>query len=219
MKIALSEQQKERYVKGAECLIMILLTFVVCNFSFFSSFEKLLLDRLYQKPRGINNTIKIIAIDKPTLREIGAMGTWSRQVYADLIDRLGSCPDIIVMDLMLFNDMDTAGDQALRDACSSNPGIVSGSYINYNSVYRYSESGKGYIDNYNIESIDQPIMADVCETGFVNALPDQDGVLRSALITVDHGGEQLESLSYRAYRMYCQKHQITERPRHSKTAE
>ena len=210
MKITLSEQQKEQCVKVAECLIMILLTFVVCNFNCFSSFEKLLLDRLYQKPRGINNTIKIIAIDKPTLRDIGAMGTWSRQVYADLLDKLGTYPDIIVMDLMLFSDMDAAGDQALRDACSRNPGIVAGSYINYNSVYRYTDSGKGYIDNYNIESIDQPIMSDVCETGFVNALPDQDGVLRSALITVNRDGEQLESLSYRAYRMYCQKHRLGE---------
>ena len=210
MKINLSEQQKELCVKVAESLIITLLTFVVCYFNIFSSFEKLLLDGLYQKPRGINNTIKIIAIDKPTLREIGAMGTWSRQVYADLIGKLGDYPDILVMDLMLFGDMDPDGDRALHDACSRNPYIVSGSYINYNSVYRYTESGKGYIDNYNIESIDQPIMADVCQTGFVNTLPDQDGVLRSALITVDNNGEQLESLSYRAYRMYCEKHQIRE---------
>ena len=150
MKIELSEQQHEQFVKVIECLAITLLTFVVCYFNIFSSFEKLLLDRLYQKPRGINNTIKIIAIDKPTLREIGAMGTWSRQVYADLIDRLGDYPDMIVMDLMLFNDMDADGDQALRDSCSRNPCIVSGSYINYNRVYRYDASGRGYSDNYNI---------------------------------------------------------------------
>ena len=211
MKIALSEKQHEQFIKVIESLAIILLTFVACYFNIFSSFEKLLLDKLYQKPRGINNSIKIIAIDKPTLREIGAMGTWSRDVYADLIDKLGEYPDIIVMDLMLFNEMDAEGDQALHDACTRNPYIVSGSYINYNSVYRYSASGRGYIDNYNIESIDQPIMADVCETGFVNAMPDQDGVLRSALITVEDNGEQLESLSYRAYRLYCQKHELPEK--------
>ena len=210
MKNALSEKQHELWVKVAECILIILLTFIVCYFNFFSSFEKLLLDKLYQKPRGINNTVKIIAIDKPTLREIGAMGTWSRQVYADLIDKLGDYPDLIVMDLMLFSDMDADGDQALRDVCGRNPNVIAGSYINYNSVYRYNEDGKGYIDNYNIESIDQPIMSDVCETGFVNAMPDQDGVLRSALLTVDNNGELLESLSYRAYRMYCQKHQLSE---------
>ena len=210
MKINVSESQKELYIKVAETVVLILLTFVVCFFNLFSSFEKLLIDGLYQKPRGINNKIKIVAIDTQTLREVGAMGTWSRQVYADTLDALGNYPDIIVMDLMLFGDMDAAGDQALYDACSRNPDIVSGCYINYSSVYRYTESGKGYIDNYNIESIDQPIMEEVCQTGFVNTMPDQDGVLRSAIITVDNQGEQLESLSYRAYRMYCQKHQIAE---------
>ena len=210
MKKAMSEQQNELFIKVAESLIIILFAFIVCYFNFFSSFEKLMLDSFYQKPRGINNNIKIVAIDKPTLREIGAMGTWSRQVYADLIDKLGDYPDLIVLDLMLSSEMDTEGDKALYDSCSRNPDIVSGSYINYNSVYRYDKSGRGYIDNFNIESIDQPIMSDVCETGFVNAMPDQDGVLRSALITVNNNEEQLESLSYRAYRMYCQKHQLSE---------
>ena len=75
MKTNLSEQQKELCIKASETLILILLTFLVCYFNLFSSFEKLLVDSLYQKPRGINNRIKIIAIDKQTLREIGAMGT------------------------------------------------------------------------------------------------------------------------------------------------
>ena len=204
-----TEQQKSLYVKLAETLVIVLVTFVVCFFNIISSFEKLLTDRLYQKPRGINNKIKIVAIDMRTLREIGAMGTWSRQVYADLLDTLGDYPDVIVMDLMLFGEMDASGDQALRDACARNPDIVTGSYINYNSVYRYREDGTVYIDNYNIETIDEPFMADVCQTGFVNSLPDTDGVMRTALLTADRDGQQLCSLSYRAYQMYCEKHGIT----------
>ena len=137
MKTNLSEQQKELCIKASETLILILLTFLVCYFNLFSSFEKLLVDSLYQKPRGINNRIKIIAIDKQTLREIGAMGTWSRQVYADLLDKLGDYPDIVVMDLMLFGDMDAAGDQALREACSRNPYVISGCYINYTSQLQH----------------------------------------------------------------------------------
>ncbi len=204
-----TEQQKSLYVKLAETLVIVLVTFVVCFFNIISSFEKLLTDRLYQKPRGINNKIKIVAIDMRTLREIGAMGTWSRQVYADLLDTLGDYPDVIIMDLMLFGEMDASGDQALRDACARNPDIVTGSYINYNSVYSYREDGTVYIDNYNIETIDEPFMADVCQTGFVNSLPDTDGVMRTALLTADRDGQQLCSLSYRAYQMYCEKHGIT----------
>ena len=214
MQPKLTEQQRSFYIKLAETIVIILVTFVVCFFNIISSFEKLLTDRLYQKPRGINNKIKIVAIDMRTLREIGSMGTWSRQVYADLLNTLGDYPDVVVMDLMLFGGMDEAGDQALRDACIRNPDVVTGSYINYNSVYRYSEDGTVYIDNYNIEAIDEPYMADVCQTGFVNSLPDTDGVMRTALLTADQDGQQLCSLSYRAYQMYCEKHGITpNRPR------
>jgi electron transport complex protein RnfE len=46
---------------------------------------------------------------------------------------------------------------------------------------RTGNDGQMYVDNFNIEAIDRPIMNEVCQTGFVNALPDTDGVLRSAL--------------------------------------
>ncbi len=191
-----------------EAILIILLTFVVCYFNILSSFEKLLTDRIYQRPRSINNNIKIIAIDNQTLREIGTMGTWSRQVYADVLNSLGDYPDVIVMDLMITGKMDAEGDQALHDACAARSNIVAGSYINYNSVYKHKSDGTAYIDNFNIETVDMPIMSDVCESGFVNALPDSDGVLRSAMITSEYNGETLDSLSYKAYKMYCKKNDI-----------
>lgn len=188
--------------------LIILVSFAVCYFNILGSFEKLITDRLYQRPRSINNDIKIIAIDNRTLREIGQMGTWSRQVYADVINSLGDYPDVIVMDLMLTGNMDAEGDKALHDACAARGNVAVGSYINYNRVYKYREDGTGYVDNFNIETVDMPITADVCESGFVNALPDTDGVLRSAMVTCDYDGVTLDSLSYKAYKMYCKKNGI-----------
>lgn len=197
-------------VMTAETVIVVLISFLLCYFNVFGKFEKLLTDRLYQNPRGINNKIKIIAIDNQTLRELGAMGTWSRQKYADVINTLGDYPDVIVVDLMLSTKMDEQGDDALTKACENNKNVVAGSYINYNSVMRTGNDGNMYVDNYNIETIDRPIMNDVCETGFVNALPDSDGVLRSALLTCDYQGRTQYSLSYQAYKMYCEKRGISE---------
>ncbi|SDA30448.1 adenylate cyclase [Ruminococcus sp. YE71] len=210
MKEKLSGKQRELLVKTAETVFIILVSFIFCYFDILGSFEKLVTDRLYQRPRGINNKIKIIAIDNQTLREYGNMGTWSRQMYADVINSLSDYPDVIVMDLLLTGSMDEAGDKALRDACAASGRVISGSYINYSRVYKYREDGTGYIDNFNIETIDQPIMSGSCATGFVNALPDSDGVLRSALLTSSHDGEELYSLSYKAYKMYCEKNGITE---------
>ena len=205
-----NEKKKNLYFKIAESAIIVIVSFLTCYFNLFGSFDKLTTDRLYQKPRGINNKIKIIAIDNRTLREYGAMGTWSRKVYANVINTLGEYPDVIAMDLTLALEMDKEGDKALHDACAAHRNVVAACYINYNRAYRYNEDGTGYIDNFNIESIDMPIMSDVCEAGFVNAMPDTDGVIRSAMLTCDNNGEELYSLSYKAYKMYCEKNGIPE---------
>ena len=202
--------RRKLLVMVCETVVVMLAVFALCWFNVFGKFEKLLTDRLYQSPRGINNKIKIIAIDNKTLRELGAMGTWSRQVYADVINALGDYPDVIVMDLILSSKMDEKGDNALKEACEKNKNVVAGSYINYNSVMRTGNDGQMYVDNFNIEAIDRPIMNDVCQTGFVNALPDTDGVLRSALLTCSYQGRTQYSLSYQAYKMYCEKRGISE---------
>ena len=194
---------KKWYFLAAETLVLMFIVFAACRFNILGSFEKLLTDKLYQRPRGINNKIKIIAIDDETLREVGAMGTWSRQIYADVLEELGDYPEVTVVDLMIFGAMDAEGDNALYDTCSKYHNIVAGSYINYNSVYKYARNGSGYVDHYNIAMVEQPIMADVCETGYVNAFPDDDGVLRSAMLTSYYNGETIASLSYQAYQLYC----------------
>ncbi len=202
--------KKSVVVKTAETLIIMIAAFLICYFNVFESFEKLMTDKLYQTPRGINNKIKIIAIDNRTLRELGAMGTWSRQVYADVINTLGDHPDVIVLDLMISSKMDEKGDKALSEACEKNKSVLVGSYINYNSVMRTGNDGKMFVDYLNIETIDEPIMGDACESGFVNTLPDSDGVLRSAMLTCSYQGRKQYSLSYKAYKMYCEKQGITE---------
>lgn len=162
-----------------------LLAFLVSFYDVFYSFDSLMRDKLYQQPRGINNKIKIIAIDDETLRELGAFGTWSRGVYADVINRLGDMPAVIGMDIMVFVEMDSEGDEALRAVCAQSGRVVSGSYINYTTAYCVDEKGKPYIDHLNIADIEEPIISGYAYTGFVNAVPDDDGIVRSAMLTAE----------------------------------
>lgn len=193
-----------------ETVIVFALAFLIAYFDVFHSFDSLLRDKLYQQPRGINNNIKIIAIDDDTLREIGPFGTWSRGVYADVIERLGDEPAVIVMDIMIFGDMDSEGDRALHEACEKSGRVVSGAYINYSSAYKTDENGDPYIDYYNVASIDQPIIEDCAVTGFVNAVPDEDGIVRTAYIDQEFEGKAYRSLSAQAYSLYCEKMGIAE---------
>ena len=125
----------KKYIRSAaaETAIVFLLVFLTSYYDIFYSFDCLLRDKLYQTPRGINNKIKIIAIDDETLNELGPFGTWSRGTYADVISALGDYPDVIAMDIMLFGDMESEGDERLKNVCAESGRVVSGSYINYSS--------------------------------------------------------------------------------------
>lgn len=198
----------EKKFKAASIIgiaIVFIVTFLLSFFDVFYSFDNLLRDKLYRQPRGINNKIKIIAIDDETLREIGPFGTWSRSVYADVINKLGDYPAVITMDIMVFGGMDSEGDETLRQACLDSGRVVSGSYINYSAAYKTDENGDPYIDYYNIGSIEQPIIEDCVYTGFVNAVPDDDGIVRTAYMSVEYEGQTHQSLAARTYSLYCER--------------
>ncbi len=198
---------KKRYIRSAaaETAIVFLLVFLAAYYDIFYAFDCLLRDKIYQVPRGINNKIKIIAIDDETLDELGPFGTWQRSVYADVISALGDQPDVIAMDIMLFGEMDGDGDEQLKRACIENGNVVSGSYINYSSKYKTDENGKPYIDHFHIDGVTEPVISEQCDTGFVNASPDEDGIVRSAFVTAYCGGSEYRSIAYTAYSMYCRK--------------
>ncbi len=187
-----------------ETAAVFVLVFLLSFYDAFYSLDSLMKDKLYQQPRGINNKIKIIAIDDETLRELGPLGNWSRQVYADIIEALGDNPAVIGMDIMVFGEKDREGDEALKAACEKSGRVISGSYINYTTAYCIDENGEPYINYLNIKDIEQPIIDDYAETGFVNAVPDNDGIVRSAFLTADYDGESYDSFAKRIYSMYCE---------------
>ena len=204
------KNSKSLLITAVETTAVAAFSFLICFFDIFGNYDTLLTDSLYQYKRGINNRIKIVGIDDRALREFGPMGTWSRQVYADVINTLDGHASVITFDLMITGNMDEQGDEALYEACKrATVPVVAGSHINFNTVYHYTDSGVIYIDNYNVEAVDQPIMADVCETGFVNTFPDSDGVIRSVPITYNCNGETAESLAYKTYEQYCKVNDIT----------
>lgn len=197
-------------LSAAEAAAVFLLTFLISFYDVFYSFDNLMKDKLYQQSRGINNKIKIIAIDDETLRDVGPFGTWSRSVYAEVIDKLGDMPAVIGMDIMVFGDMDSEGDEALKDACERSGRVVSGSYINYTTAYCVDENGKPYINHLNISTVEEPIIGSVVRTGFVNSMPDDDGIVRSAMLSESFEDRTYSSFAAKIYSVYCEKMGISE---------
>ena len=83
---------KERLIRLAECIIALTVCFVITYFGVFSSLDSLYQDKIYQIPRGMNQKIKIIAIDEKTLEAYGPINTWDRSVYNSLLNSLGDYP-------------------------------------------------------------------------------------------------------------------------------
>ena len=198
---------KNKYLGSVlEYAICFVIVFVVAFSDLFYFLDSALKDRLYQSPRGINNTIKIIAIDDKTLQALGPYGTSYRSYTANLVNALGDSPAVIAMDIMFFGNSDEAGDEALRAACEKNGNVVAGSYINYTSVYKIDENGDPYIDHFNIDSVEQPFFSDCCDTGFVNVSPDDDGIVRSVMMyDADNDDNTCSSFSSVIYSKYCER--------------
>ena len=76
-------ERRSRTLAVIEAAVIFALAFLSAFYDVFYSFDSLLRDRLYQSHRGINNKIKILAIDDKTLQEIGPFGTWPRSVSDD----------------------------------------------------------------------------------------------------------------------------------------
>ena len=58
---------KKNFVLAIEILLIGLLTFVFCYTDIFYSLDSLYKDKLYQQPRAVDPTIKIIARDEKTI--------------------------------------------------------------------------------------------------------------------------------------------------------
>ena len=113
--------------------------------------------------------IAIIAIDEPSVR---AYGQWPfpRKLHAELIRRLAKTPPGALLFDILFieHSPDPAGDAALVRATHDDPWVVHSFFIDYESPPP-------------VKAPFPELLAVSSDTGFVNAFPDEDGVLRHAI--------------------------------------
>ena len=118
--------------------------------------------------RTPNPQVVIIGIDEPSVQ---AYGQWPfpRKLHAQLIQALAKAPPKALMFDILFieHSQDPAGDAALVTATRKNPWVIHSFFIDYD----------------NPPPLKAPfaqLSQASSDAGFVNAFPDEDGVLRHA---------------------------------------
>ena len=169
--------------------------------------ESLYRDKVYQQSRGVNQQIKIIAIDEETMSVYGPFGTWDRSVYADILDKLGEYPSVVAFDLHFSGEMSEEGDRLFLEKAKQNGNVVLASHIDFDTVFSVDENGKVVSNQFYVRAMELPFSGNETETGFVNVSPDTDGKVRRVMPTFTNGetGETYTGFAYKIYQAYCEK--------------
>lgn len=198
---------------GEACIVFVLIVLLTVT-NLFASVDYMLKDFIYQTPRGVNNDIKIIAIDERTIEELGQIGTWSRQVYADLIHQLNtdeSKPAVIGFDIIFsgYFDGETAidGDKAFADMCKEFKNVVVASQLVYDEKPEVSDNG---IIIYPIDALYNPYpeLAESAHVGYASVSQDSDGIVRRVQFEEVYQDEHHSLFSKKVFDIYCEQMNI-----------
>ena len=202
---------KKRMAKGIRFLAVVALTFFLCYSQCLYSFDKMITDQIYQAPSVTNSAIKIIAIDERTIQTYGDISTWSREIPAQLVEKLNADPEnapaVIGFDVMYVTEKEAEGDERFARACAAADNVVTAVNIVTEHKLSLQDDGSLSVDNMHVKLVEYPYasLKEAADYGFANTTQDRDGYIRFGLWHMETGEEEILSLSARVYQRYCEK--------------
>ena len=170
-------------------------------------------DALYQQEQALDGNIFVIGIDARSLEVLGPFHTWSRDYMAQAIDMLNADPDYkpaaIGIDVLYAGYTDEEADAALGESLGRYDNVVTASAANFASELVTEADGTFYMDDYYVDSYDEPFpeLQKVTTQGHINAMFDMDGIMRHSIQSIDlPDGRQVNSFAYELYKKYCAHH-------------
>ena len=192
-------------------ILIFLITACLGVFQPFFSLNNMVSDVVYQRPSAINKKIKIIKIDEKTMSVYGPSTEGSRDLPAQLVEKLCSSddtrPSVLAFDVMYIGDKDAQGDARFAKACKEAGNVILAANIVYKtSVDRYSD-GVTFVNNRSIDQIEVPYsaLADAGTYAFANTVQDKDGYIRQTQLFVDTPDGTMDSFAYAVYKAYQNK--------------
>lgn len=209
---------RRRFYHIVTVLLIGFLTGFVQYKQYFYRFDVQLMDKYYQREDFIDYNIKIITIDEKSIKEYGSFGTWSRDIYGQLIDLLNENgkPMIIGLDILFSGEMDSQGDQHLVDACQKHGNVFVVDNLVYSTKLILEDNVLIDVDKMNIDKIEMPFDAlqKVTKQGFSNTVLDQDGYVRTHIPSVQYENQGYDSFSMAIAKEYSsQMHQEFQYPK------
>ena len=175
-------------------------------------------DAIYQHKGMTDGEVIVVGMDQRAVEELGPM-PWPRDIMGDVIAYLNSDPElkpaVIGIDVLYVGESaDPEADAYLAEMAAEGENVVPASAATFgSSIVDNGESF--YVDERAVLYWDSPYpdLADVTDTGHINAMADADGIIRHALLYVDVPGEgRVYALSRVLYEHWCEVNGIEPNP-------
>ena len=194
------------------CMIGSLMAFFITFTGVFKTTDKSAEDMLYHHAGTTDANIKIIKIDDRTMNKLGDFSTWSRDVYADLIEKIcvsEDCrPAVVGFDVLFSSEKDEVADQRFVNVCDEYGNVVIGFAYVFKNEVTSDEEGNLVINGMAVEEKIEPYAAlkKVTSQGFVNARMDEDdSIIRNTFLYFDEeDGTRKKSFSASVYEKYME---------------
>lgn len=204
---------KKNIVKRVStCVISMLIAFAVTFSGVIGGIDKSAEDVLYHHAGKTDAKIKIIKIDDRTMNQLGDFSTWSRDTYAQLVERINvsdDChPAVIGFDVLFSSEKESEADKRFVDACAKYNNVVTGFAYVFKGEVSSDNEGNLVINKMSVEEKIEPYedLRKATAQGFVNALMDEDdSIIRSSFLYYDEeDGTRQKSFSAKIYEKYME---------------
>ncbi|MCR5388510.1 MAG: adenylate/guanylate cyclase domain-containing protein [Lachnospiraceae bacterium] len=172
-------------------------------------------DALFQREQALDGNVFVIGLDAKSLEELGPYQTWGRSYMAAAIEILNadeeSRPAAIGIDVIYAGETDEYEDEALVEACAEYDNVVLAEAATFETALAEDDDGNYYMDDFTIETVDGPFpaLAEVTRQGHINAMLDNDGIMRHGILKLDlPDGQEIYGFGYQLYSLFCEHHGI-----------
>lgn len=197
--------------------VIVAIFYFLCSYrnNYIKTLNDNLSDRVYQSKGGFQLPVVIIGIDDKTIDKMDQPLTWSRNVYARLLENLSdesNKPYVVGFDTLFTGSKrmyeDDEGDEAFSEAAKENGHVVTGINLIFDQDNMYIDDKADRDINYlNVKKTYYPYdeLKNVTVGGVVNSLPCSDGYIRQLFTYVENEeGRQLDSFALAVLKEYSQ---------------
>ena len=203
--------KRKDYIKTAVITIIIMAVSIISLYlGTAGAWDARISDWLNQKEAVTNKKIYIIGIDDKTLERYGPVNTWSRNIPAELVEKLNAHEDarpaVIAFDVIYSENADAAADSRFAQVCKKAGNVVAAMSFSFKEQPETQADGTVIYNPYHVQDVIAPYEAlrESVTCGFANTTIDADGCVRQAMAYINYNGEPVYSLSYQAYKKYLE---------------